>query len=191
MLANTLFLRLEGPLQAWGVQESKFVVRRTAEAPTKSGLIGLCCAAMGVSRLRAADEAWLSKLNALSMGVRIDAPGVRWWDYHTVGANIEMRIAEGPRKAKTGAMLTRREYLCDASFLVALRGEPALIDQLNAAIQNPKWTLYLGRKCCPPSRPLLEHPGGDFPRSLFGADILPLASAAQRRVFAAGRGLPA
>ena len=61
MSANTLFLRLEGPLQAWGVQESKFVVRRTAEAPTKSGVIGLLCAALGVSRPKAA-EAWLAAL---------------------------------------------------------------------------------------------------------------------------------
>ncbi|MGH9433413.1 MAG: CRISPR-associated protein Cas5, partial [Terriglobia bacterium] len=44
MSANTLFLRLEGPLQSWGDQQSKFVIRRTAEAPTKSGVIGMLCA---------------------------------------------------------------------------------------------------------------------------------------------------
>ncbi|MGB8656629.1 MAG: type I-E CRISPR-associated protein Cas5/CasD [Candidatus Zixiibacteriota bacterium] len=162
MSANTLFLRLEGPLQAWGDQESKFVVRRTAEAPTKSGVIGMLCAAMGVSRSEAGEE-WLPKLSALRMGVRIDAAGVHWWDYHTVGAGVEMRIAEGEGKTKPGAMLTRREYLCDASFLVALQGEPALIGQMEVAVKDPQWTLYLGRKCCPPSRPLLEHPHGDFP----------------------------
>ncbi len=162
MNANTLFLRLDGPLQSWGDQESKFVVRRTAEAPTKSGVTGMLCAALGVSRPHAAEK-WLPKLGALRMGVRIDAPGVRWWDYHTVGARMEMRIAEGGGKTKPGALLTRREYLCDASFLVALQGEPAFIAELTAAMQNPRWTLYLGRKCCPPSRPLLEHPGGGFP----------------------------
>jgi CRISPR system Cascade subunit CasD len=160
MSANTLFLRLEGPMQAWGNQESKFVVRRTADAPTKSGVIGMLCAALGVSR-QDADKEWLPKLGALRMGVRIDAPGVRWWDYHTVGAGMKMRTAEG--KLKDGPMLTRREYLCDASFLVALQGEPALIVELEAAMKNPRWTLYLGRKCCPPSRPLLGYPAGDFP----------------------------
>jgi len=156
MSANTLFLRLEGPLQAWGDQESKFVIRRTAEAPTKSGVIGMLCAALGVPRPAAAD--WLAKLTALRMGVRCDAPGIRWWDYHTVGAGMQMRIAEGEGKTKPGAMLTRREYLCDASFLVALQGEPALIAELAAAMQEPKWTLYLGRKCCPPAVPVLERP---------------------------------
>jgi len=162
MSPNTLFLRLEGPLQSWGAQESKFVVRRTSEAPTKSGVTGMLCAALGVSRLRAAEQ-WLSRLGALRMGVRIDRRGVRWWDYHTVGAGMDMRIAEGEGKTKPGAMLTRREYLCDASFLVALQGEPTLIDELIAALKAPRWTPYLGRKCCPPSRPLLAHPCGVFP----------------------------
>jgi len=157
MSENTLFLRLEGPFQAWGDQESKFVIRRTAEAPTKSGVVGMLCAALGVSRSDAAKE-WLPKLTALRMGVRVDVPGVRWWDYHTVGAGMQMRIAEGQGKTKPGAMLSRREYLCDASFLVVLQGEAALIGELAAAVRNPKWTLYLGRKSCPPSRPLLEHP---------------------------------
>src|SRR5208282_2627033 len=172
MSANTLFLRLEGPLQAWGDQQSKFVIRRTAEAPTKSGVIGMLCAALGVTR-PAAPEGWLPKLGRLRMGVRIDVPGVRWWDYHTVGAGMPMRTAEGG--TKHGAMLTRREYLCDASFLVALQGEAGLIAELEAAIKAPKWTLYLGRKSCPPSRPLLEpeHPPGEFPDLLSALKSVP------------------
>jgi len=170
--ANTLFLRLEGPLQAWGDQESKFLIRRTAEAPTKSGVIGMLCAALGVSRPQAAGE-WLPKLSDLRMGIRIDAAGIRWWDYHTVGAGMQMRIAEGEGKTKPGAMLTRREYLCDASFLVALQGESALIAELGTAMGNPRWTLYLGRKSCPPSRPLLEHPPGDFPDLLSALTSVP------------------
>jgi len=162
MSANTLFLRLEGPMQAWGDQQSKFLVRRTAEAPTKSGVIGMLCAALGISRPEAAEQ-WLPRLRDLRMGVRIDAAGVRWWDYHTVGAGMLMRIAEGEGKTKPGAMLTRREYLCDASFLVGLKGEPSLIQEMDGAMRNPQWTLYLGRKACPPSRPLLEHPAGAFP----------------------------
>lgn len=161
MTADTLFLRLEGPLQAWGNQESKFVIRRTSEAPTKSGVIGLLCAAKGIDRAEAATE-WLPKLSQLRMAARIDARGVRWWDYHTVGAGMQMRTAEG--KSKPGALLSRREYLCDASFLVAIQGNPPLIEELLVALNNPKWTLYLGRKCCPPSRPILDlkHGTGEF-----------------------------
>jgi CRISPR system Cascade subunit CasD len=171
MNANTLFLRLEGPMQSWGNQESKFVIRRTSEAPTKSGVIGLLCAALGVCRSDAPNK-WLPKLNALHMGVRIDMPGVRWWDYHTVGAGMQMRIAEGEGKTKVGAMLTRREYLCDASFLVSLQGEPRLISELTAAMHSPKWALYLGRKSCPPSRPVQEEPPATF-RDLISSLSIP------------------
>lgn len=132
----------------------------------------MLCAALGVSRPNAAE--WLPKLSALRMGVRIDQPGICWWDYHTVGARMEMRIAKGEGETKPGAMLTRREYLCDASFLVALQGEPELVAQLVAAMQNPQWTLYLGRKCCPPSRPILEKPpAGNFPDLISALQSVP------------------
>ncbi|MCY2952892.1 MAG: type I-E CRISPR-associated protein Cas5/CasD [Planctomycetota bacterium] len=153
MSENTLLLRLEGPLQSWGDQESKFVVRRTGQAPTKSGIMGLFCAAMGVSRADARKR--LAQLNDLRMGVRVDRSGVRWWDYHTVGAGMQMRIAEREGKTKPGAMLTRREYLCDASFLVAMQGDCDLIGQLRVALLHPVWPVYLGRKSCPASLPLL------------------------------------
>lgn len=150
---NTLFLRLEGPLQAWG-DTSKFVIRRCMDAPTKSGILGLACCARGLSRMAARER--LPELNTLSMAVRIDRPGTRWWDYHTVGAGIGMTTAAG--EVKTGAkgtLITRREYLADASFLVALQGDAALIAELAAALATPKWPVFLGRKSCPPSMPVL------------------------------------
>jgi CRISPR system Cascade subunit CasD len=178
---NTIFLRLEGPLQAWG-DNSKFLLLRTMEAPTKSGVIGLICCAMGLSRQVAAacpiDSAdlhglanrliedpmkrnVLRLLGTLAMGVRIDRPGTRWWDYHTVGAGYGILSAEGKVKktATTGkyeTLITRREYLCDASFLVALQGDPELMKKIFAALEKPKWPLFLGRKSCPPSVPLTK-----------------------------------
>lgn len=156
---NTLFLRLEAPLQSWG-DTSKFVIRRTMDAPTKSGVLGLISCAMGLSRAAARDH--LPILNTLSMGVRIDRPGTRWWDYHTVGAGIGMTTAAG--KVKTGAqgtLITRREYLADASFLVALRGDPALIEQVRASLAAPVWPVFLGRRSCPPAVPVLAAPRTD------------------------------
>ena len=172
MTANSLFLRFEGPLQAWGNQESKFVVRRTADAPTKSAVIGMLCAALGVTRAET-QESRLPELAELRMGVRIDVPGYRWGDYHTVGAGMEMRIADPEKYTKPGAMLTRREYLCDASFLVALQGNSPLIQELAEALKTPRWTLYLGRKCCPPSRPLLEQAPAAHPDLLLALESVP------------------
>jgi CRISPR system Cascade subunit CasD len=154
--ANTLFLRLEGPLQAWG-DTSKFVIRRTMDAPTKSGVLGLLCCAMGLSRQAARER--LPELNGLAMGVRIDRHGTRWWDYHTVGAGIGMTTAGGGLKTGAqGTLITRREYLADASFLVVLQGDAKLIHDIAAAIASPKWPVFLGRKSCPPSVPVLARP---------------------------------
>lgn len=175
MNTNTLFLRLEGALQSWGNQESKFVIRRSGAAPTKSGVIGLLCAALGVNRVDA--RGTLPKLNALRMAVRIDRPGTRWWDYHTVGAGMRMQIAETKGKSKPGAMLTRREYLCDASFLVALQGDAVLVQKMHQAVTCPIWPIYLGRKSCPPSLPLVgrndEPDLGDFPDLLSALRSVP------------------
>jgi CRISPR system Cascade subunit CasD len=164
---NTVFLRLEGPLQSWG-DNSKFVIRRTMDAPTKSGIIGLISSAMGLSRQAVLD--YLPELNNLTMGVRIDRAGTRWWDYHTVGAKVGLLKAEGGIKRTGGpkgpieTLITRREYLADASFLVALQGDASVVQEVADALMNPKWPLFLGRKSCPPSRPLLdtEHPAGAF-----------------------------
>jgi len=161
---NTIFLRLEGPLQAWG-DNSKFVIRRTMEAPTKSGVIGLICCAMGLSRQEACER--LPELNRLAMGARIDCAGTRWWDYHTVGAGYGILTAQavikhtGGPKGPIETLVTRREYLCDASFLVALQGDAELIGEVAAVLQKPKWPLFLGRKCCPPAVPILAKPGPD------------------------------
>ncbi|MBN1511825.1 MAG: type I-E CRISPR-associated protein Cas5/CasD [Phycisphaerae bacterium] len=156
---STVFLRLEGPLQAWG-DTSKFVIRRSMEAPTKSGVVGLICCAMGLSRVAARER--LAELNGLAMGVRIDRAATRWWDYQTVGARTGMTTAAGGVKTGAqGTLITRREYLADASFLVALQGDAVLVERIAGALQKPKWQLYLGRKSCPPSVPVFARPRQD------------------------------
>jgi CRISPR system Cascade subunit CasD len=158
---NTVFLRLEGPLQAWGVT-SRFAVRDTADVPSKSGVLGLVCAALGLRRGEANDR--LKELAALRMGVRIDRPGERFADYHTAGAGIGMMSAEGKIKytGMTGEIETwvmQKEYLADAAFLVALQVNPGTAKEITDALQNPVWPLFLGRKSCPPSAPVFAGVG--------------------------------
>lgn len=76
---HVLLVRLAGPLQSWGVS-SRFARRDTHARPTKSGVIGLCAAALGLDR----DEP-LGELAEVSFGVRADHPGTRLRDYQTVG----------------------------------------------------------------------------------------------------------
>jgi hypothetical protein len=58
-------------------------------------------------------------------------------------------------------LITRRFYLCDASFLVVVHGESELIAAVYRALMGPRWPVYLGRKCCPPSVPVVHGNAGD------------------------------
>jgi CRISPR system Cascade subunit CasD len=158
---NTVFVRLSGPMQSWGTG-SKLQIRRSDQYPSKSGVLGLVLCAMGVNR-DAAPIA-LGPLVELEMGVRVDRPGVFDWDYHTAGAGIGIRKAEGGVKltATTKApetLLSRRQYLLDASFLVALRGDESTIQEIADALRNPVWPVFLGRKCCVATEPILAGTG--------------------------------
>ena len=153
---NTLFLRLSGPMQSWGTS-SRFQLRRTDAYPSKSGVLGLLLCAKGVRREDSREE--LVSLNKLLMGVRVDRPGTMDWDYHTVGAKIGIRKAEGGIKKTASTkeyetLLSRRQYLYDASFLVALVGPGETIGDCAKALREPKWAVFLGRKCCVPAEPV-------------------------------------
>ncbi|MCC9312506.1 type I-E CRISPR-associated protein Cas5/CasD [Kitasatospora sp. RB6PN24] len=137
---SVLVLQLAGPLQSWGAS-ARFARRGTENAPTKSGVVGLLAAAAGVSR--DADQQ-LAELAALRFGVRIDQPGTRIRDFHT---------AHHPDTGQA-MPLSERFYLADAAFVAAVEGASALIDHLAATLHAPAYLPYLGRRSCPPARPL-------------------------------------
>ena len=141
----TLLLRLEGPMQSWGFR-SRFDYRDTALEPTRSGVIGLICAAMGLGRGEK-----ISQFDPLRMGVRIEKEGCPERDYHTALAVIK---ADG---SGTDTVVSRRDYLADASFTVGLESEnKMLLDKIAGALRNPEWPLFLGRKSFPLSVPPLR-----------------------------------
>lgn len=76
---HVLLIRLAGPLQSWGIA-GRFARRDTHSRPTKSGVIGLCAAALGLHR----DEP-LGEIAEVRFGARADRPGTSMRDYHTVG----------------------------------------------------------------------------------------------------------
>jgi CRISPR system Cascade subunit CasD len=148
----TLLLQCVAPLQAWGTQ-SNFTVRDTGREPSKSGIIGLLCAAMGRPRT---DTETVSALAGLTMGVRVDREGQILRDFHTAGqGGLEKGYlsADGKGISKS-TIVSNRYYLADAVFLVGLMGEIPLLQNLQNALANPRWMLFLGRKACPPARPV-------------------------------------
>lgn len=163
-MSHTLIMRLTGPMQSWGVS-SRFSIRETLTEPSKSGVIGLLCAALGWDRASethviAGQPRTLADLAALRFGVRVVREGVVRRDYHTaqnvLRAKAKLRpgrpTAEGDLQQ---TVLSERYYLSDAYFLVGFESEDErFLNALDNALGNPFWPLSLGRKAFIPSLPV-------------------------------------
>lgn len=152
MSDGILVLYFDGPMQSWGHQ-SRFNRRTTLSFPTRSGITGTLCAALGVDR---SDREKLAKLANLKMEVYCLGRCGRWTDYHTVGGGYDHKTQRHlmPRKANEATpatVLTDREYLSDARFGVLLEGDQGLLRHCEEALHNPVWGIWLGRKCCIPA----------------------------------------
>lgn len=141
----TLLLRLSGPMQSWGTT-SRFDERDSQLEPSKSGVLGLVCAALGRDRAEPVDD-----LAKLKMGVRVDREGLLMRDYQT--ATGVMSAAGKVDQGRT--VISPRYYLSDAAFLVGLEGaDQHFLEQIHGALHTPIWPLALGRKSFPPGDPV-------------------------------------
>ncbi|CAM5788175.1 hypothetical protein CCAE64S_02126 [Castellaniella caeni] len=139
----TLLLRLQGPLQSWGTS-SRFDERETQLEPSKSGVLGLVCAALGRDRHEPLDD-----LSALRMGVRVEQEGSVLRDFQTATG---VAIAADGKARNDRTVVSPRYYLADAMFLVGLHGQDhSLLARVQDALGHPVWPLCLGRRSCPPS----------------------------------------
>lgn len=130
-------------MQSWGIT-SRFDRRDTGKEPSKSGVVGLVAAALGIDRRDWGD---LEPVARLSMGVRHDRPGTPGRDYQTA-----QHIISADRSKIHETAVTERDYLADAAFLVGLQGDDqTLMDRISTALRDPVWPLALGRKSYVPS----------------------------------------
>ena len=170
MATRFLLLWLEAPLQSWG-HDSKFGRRDTLHFPTKSGVLGLICSALGASgeqrellaEFAALNQTVLSFVrsrNKDGVPTKLDRePLLR--DFHMVGSGYDdkdpwaslliPKTSDGKKAVGGGAKLTYRYYLQDAYFAVLLEVPSDKADAIADALQNPAWDVYLGRKNCVPT----------------------------------------
>ena len=146
---SVLLLRLAGPMQSWGTR-SRFSNRDTGLEPSRSGVVGLLCAALGIPR---EDDEALKQFDKdhLTMALRVDREGRLMRDYHTAQA-----VLRASGKGTQETVLSERFYLADADFLVGLAGDVGLLERLALALETPKWQLCLGRKAFVPGLPVCE-----------------------------------
>lgn len=161
---DILVFRLYGPMASWGeiaVGES----RLTANYPGKSAIIGLLAAALGIARDEEEKQQQLQQGYALA--VELLTAGHLLRDYHTtqVPDSVGKFTYRTRRdelilgKERLGTILSSREYRTDALAQVAVRAladAPFTLAEIQAALLQPKFHLYLGRKSCPLAAPL--HP---------------------------------
>lgn len=143
--------------------------RGSAGRPTRSGLLGLVAAALGLERGDRAALTAVTEGYGLACAVLPQARPLL--DYHTVqtpkGPDLNrFAKAQGRRPAtraeelgagRPDTLLSRRDYWCDVVVLAALWARPGAPYELSAlaqALNRPRFALYLGRKSCPLMLPL-------------------------------------
>jgi len=161
-MENFLVFRLYGPMAAWG-EIAVGETRRIASYPSKSALLGLVSAALGIRR---DEQERLDKLTcSFTFGVKLISAGTLLKDYHTIQVpdSVGKFIFRTRRdelvmgKDPPGTIISTREYRTDSLSVVAVRRVQTAsytLEELKMALMRPTFHLYLGRKSCPPSLPL-------------------------------------
>ena len=163
-MPNFLILRLDGPMQAWGTHTFEDF-RPSNLYPTRSGLLGLMGACLGLERSDLVGQTQLAA--SVEFTIRVDSqiprpgadgpvakPGIKLSDFHTV---MDARKVDG--SANKFPVVSRREYLFDAAFTVVVGSRldaTVPLDYIAEALRHPCYTPTLGRRSCPLTRPLLE-----------------------------------
>lgn len=144
-----LALVFHAPLQSWGgdngVRANKDTPKTTRATPTKAGVIGLLKSALGVSR---GDSDTLN-LDAITLAARTDGRGRMVVDYQ-----VAQRKHHGFNAGQN--VETPKTNLEDATFVV-LVGHPDehVIDELSAALDQPHFAPFFGRRAHVPAIPIL------------------------------------
>ncbi len=136
-------LHLYGPMQSWA--DTGFgQLREAGEFPSRAAVLGIIAAALGIPR---ADGRLLDLHEALRVHLATVRPGRVLRDFHTV------ETREG--KPRT---LTARDYHHDAHFIALVEGGEEAVTEAVAALRQPVFGTFLGRRSCPPALPLLPEP---------------------------------
>lgn len=175
-----IYITLRGLLQSYGVDDC-WDDRRTVSCPTKSAVIGMIGAALGLAY---GDERLGYLTEHLKISVRQNNTVEKIVDYQIIRAHRTpdkdymhppffipqrtMTKADGSndefkfdKEFKTDKWIPstpkqrNKEYLAGASFTVFVEGEDNLLQEIHDALLNPVFPLFLGRKGCLPSEPIV------------------------------------
>ena len=157
-MTGFLVFTLYAPLASWG-EIAVGETRGSWNRPSRSAMMGLLAAALGITREKQDDH------NALDAGygiaVRLDAGGASLMDYHTAqtASEIEIKKAFGKERPQTRqallsaaglqTILSRRELREDALATACLWARERArwpLEALKEALERPVFILYAGRR---------------------------------------------
>lgn len=166
-MTEYLVFQLYGAFASWGgiaVGEE----RPSGLWPTRSALLGIMAAAVGVRRVDEKRQRDIA--DGYGVAVRVDRPGDLLRDYHTAQVpsaatlrRLTMRTrgdelaALAGRGRTEGAVLSYREYRMDAAWTAVVWARPSApfpLAEVAEFISRPRLAVFLGRKSCPPGLPL-------------------------------------
>lgn len=156
-----LVFRLYGPLASWG-QAAVGGDRPTGLHPTRSAILGLLGAALGITREQA--EQLQALQNSVNIAVKQTVPTSLMRDYHTTQVPSQKKgVVHRTRKSelsenKLNTILSSRDYRCDGVWIISVylkQDAVYTLDQLKQALETPVYLLSLGRKSCPLAAPMM------------------------------------
>lgn len=148
-MKKTIKLHLCGPMQAYGKKPVGNYIA-THHQPTKSAVAGILACCGGIKRN---DPRYQEIKDSIEISVESYKTPRRG---EPLVPLAEPMIIVDFQANSTGkeTTFTRKEYICDAYFIVHLTADADKIDQYIVWLDDPYWAPYLGRKNCPPSLPI-------------------------------------
>lgn len=182
-----LLFRLYGPMASWG-EIAMGETRHTAGYPSKSAIIGMMAAALGIKRHET--EKQLQLQDGYAVAIEVYSHGSLLRDYQTAqvpdsAGSFKYRTRRDELvigKTRLGAILSSRDYRTDALVLVAVKPLPAApydLQVIKEYLEKPRFHLYLGRKSCPlaaPIRPMICNNKKNFHDAFMSYEHKPLMS---------------
>ena len=165
MMRTYLTFQLYGQLSSWG-DIAVGEVRPIDQLPTKSAVLGLVAAALGIKRTQSLD---LLNLNeSFGFAVKCFPACESLKDYHSVQMPTSKKHSRFyTRKDELAAgeietLITSRYYYPEMYSVIALwlQEDKARVSssislpEIEKALKTPQYALYLGRKACPVALPL-------------------------------------
>ena len=165
-MTEYLVFHLYGPLASWG-ETAVGEFRPSSDHPSRSAILGLVAASLGVRR---EDGETLRRIaESYALAIAVVSSGTLLRDYHTAavppsgkGKNRRRYATRkdelsGPRDG-LATILSSRDYRCDAHYLVCLwprtDAVPYSLSEIRFALSSPHFVPYLGRKSCVLSLPM-------------------------------------